>query len=827
MGLMRDKQPTQYRDFMDQRRWHYELSRRHDGSFGILGGGGYDVEKWGVAYGWAYTVPRKKLRIFGAPSTKFSKPYQLPKQPWGTEADNDFLSLEAVPDADGKKADLSGETLATGASIPFLRKFHGPETVSDELIRYYIHHQDYVIRQIAAAKVLGVNRGYIGWRAPGGTARPELMMEFLQSKSPRIRRAMFSAIDSAIVKEKMTDLLTDEVIDLAVKAVSDPEESWWVKDACLHVIGRAPADKVVPHLDLLLSYLDHSEWWLQNAAMNALTPLAADERTYRKVLPPIGELIRTNQRSALTLGLLHPIREKIRSASPEVQKLAVETLKESYTGYAGVKTAPGGQDISTTLDSHLEYIAGSLADVPGGLDVLYRIARQRYPDEILPYKEFFLAADPSQFGPELKKAITPIINDELIPEFVGRNRKRLGPLAALEVQSIVCGGRRDPMDQLVGLHERAGKTDYDWRMFLNLHESEWDYHTFDPIPSEQVPFDQLTCRYRQVTLPKGMETWFSTDFDATAAGWKTGRSPFGNYMGKIPDGPFSKCSEKCVGPVCYGATPIHTLWDKEVLLIRGTFDVPPLKEGHRYRMRVNHAVHVGNGNGYGIWINGKPFIEHDKTINRGGGEQPYGAFVTKEWVDELNKGKATIALKSFIRYNDKRDAKPTERIPQGRISLILEEQKLPPTGDDLVRKSAKVVPMLSAEWQQVQWAESNEERENAPMFRWDGEFVANPGVMDAWKQIGETPTIDEFDPEKPRKPRNPAFGDITLQNGGTTDDPIRIWSGDRLMDLDRYQALRMTPKTINGTDYLFVERGDFSNRHKEGWTSPLLVFERK
>ena len=473
----------------------------------------------------------QELRIFGAPPTKFSKPYQLPKQPWSTEADNDFLSLEAVPDADGKKADLSGETLATGASIPFLRKFHGPETVSDELIRYYIHHQDYVIRQIAAAKVLGVNRGYIGWRAPGGTARPELMMEFLQSKSPRIRRAMFSAIDSAIVKEKMTDLLTDEVIDLAVKAVSDPEESWWVKDACLHVIGRAPADKVVPHLDLLLSYLDHSEWWLQNAAMNALTPLAADKRTYRKVLPPIGELIRTNQRSALTLGL--PIREKIRSASPEVQKLAVETLKESYTGYAGVKTAPGGQDISSTLDSHLEYIAGSLADVPGGLDVLYRIARQRYPDEILPYKEFFLAADPSQFGPELKKAITPIINDELIPSLSEETASAWvrWPPSRCRTSCAEDGGIRwiNSLDST-----NDGTTDYDWRMFLNLHESEWDYHTFDPIPSEQVPFDQLTCRYRQVTLPKGMETWFSTDFDATAAGWKTGRSPSATTWEKSP-----------------------------------------------------------------------------------------------------------------------------------------------------------------------------------------------------------------------------------------------------------------------------------------------------
>ncbi|MCH2065490.1 MAG: DUF6288 domain-containing protein, partial [Roseibacillus sp.] len=38
MGLMREKKPRQYRDFMDNRKWHYDLSRRFDGSFGILGG---------------------------------------------------------------------------------------------------------------------------------------------------------------------------------------------------------------------------------------------------------------------------------------------------------------------------------------------------------------------------------------------------------------------------------------------------------------------------------------------------------------------------------------------------------------------------------------------------------------------------------------------------------------------------------------------------------------------------------------------------------------------------------------------------------------------
>ena len=33
MGLLKDKKPKQYRDFMDSRQWHYELSRRWDGSF--------------------------------------------------------------------------------------------------------------------------------------------------------------------------------------------------------------------------------------------------------------------------------------------------------------------------------------------------------------------------------------------------------------------------------------------------------------------------------------------------------------------------------------------------------------------------------------------------------------------------------------------------------------------------------------------------------------------------------------------------------------------------------------------------------------------------
>ncbi|MDX1683528.1 MAG: DUF6288 domain-containing protein, partial [Phycisphaeraceae bacterium] len=38
MGLVRDKRPAQYRSFMDERRWMYELARTHDGLFGWAAG---------------------------------------------------------------------------------------------------------------------------------------------------------------------------------------------------------------------------------------------------------------------------------------------------------------------------------------------------------------------------------------------------------------------------------------------------------------------------------------------------------------------------------------------------------------------------------------------------------------------------------------------------------------------------------------------------------------------------------------------------------------------------------------------------------------------
>ena len=67
---------------------------------------------------------------------------------------------------------------------------------------------------------------------------------------------------------------------------------------------------------------------------------------------------------------------------------------------------------------------------------------------------------------------------------------------------------------------------------------------------------------------------------------------------------------------------------------------------------------------------------------------------------------------------------------------------------------------------------------------------------------------------------------MTFKDNSQTDKALWIWSGNTLMDLDRYQALKMTVRKIDGSDYLFIEAGGFSNRNPAGWQSPWYVMQR-
>ncbi|UCG48398.1 MAG: hypothetical protein JSU94_01225, partial [Phycisphaerales bacterium] len=266
-------------------------------------------------------------------------------------------------------------------------------------------------------------------------------------------------------------------------------------------------------------------------------------------------------------------------------------------------------------------------------------------------------------------ALAPIIMDGMAPGYIAdpRNNAALLSEAGGEKPARVSQFLRGAIYRLTSFYRAAGVHDYDWHVFgPDLRKVEWEYFSFDP--KETLPREKGR-RFRKVTYPEGMENWFAPDFDAKKAGWKSGLPPFGQLDGKL-----APLSSSCSAPFCgCGQTP-KTLWEKEVLMIRGAFDIPRLKEGQRYRIVVGGSAHVNAGEGYAIYVNGKLLAQSSDGVGKRQGGQPRGGFIYNDFRDEFRGRKVTIAGMSFLRYNNPKGSIP----PRGHFSLWIEEAKTPP-----------------------------------------------------------------------------------------------------------------------------------------------------
>ncbi len=807
MALLPEKKPLQYREFMDHRQWHYDLSRRYDGSFGILGGAGYDTTEWGSCYPWAYTFPRKTLRIMGAPPSKFSKTYQLPARPWGNEADDAFISLEPVADASGQRQDISKEILTKDSSRPLIISLNQKD-LSDDEIRRYAHHPEFLIRHMVTNNAAGLTCDYM-FPKPGPRVRPELLEEFCKHSDPRVRYAGFR---SAVKPFDSNADWSKRLFDLAIVHLKDENESWFVKDACLALVQRGTPDMIVPHADLLLSYLKHPEQWLQNGALNALTQVATDERVAEKVLPPMGELFSKTARQSTTMGPLHALREKLSTAPEKVRAVALKSMGGAYQNYSGGSAWIGGQDMTNHRKETLENLATALAGVPGGFDVLYEFAQEQFPGDPLPHDELFLSAESEKFGPKLQKAIQPLIREKLIYQYIGVNRRKILSDLSNSKQS---GTVTDTIDGLVSLYQKVGVTEHDWKPFgPDLKNAPWSYFSFDP--KEEQKYDLTPWRYRTVSYPAGMETWFAKDFDPTKAGWKKGQFPIGQFQGKLTTNG---------GRNPWNETP-RTLWEKEVLLVSGSFDIPAPKPNHSYRLRVQTGQGVGAGDGFKIYLNGKPLVESKAGLGRREGDNIRGGWITPEFAGEFSKGPVTLAATSFLRYGD-RAIVQMPPVPQGIFSLWLEERKLPPLDATVLTKAATFVPMLSSDWQDLQNPDNPATDPDEGKFRYDGTFVSNPKVTGTWTTVALVTSAADFDPKAKPKPDRSPIREISFNDDGSTNNSRWIWSAATLMDLESGVAHKITSQSIEGTDYLIIESGGFSAKNPVGWQTQLMVMKRK
>ena len=272
-------------------------------------------------------------------------------------------------------------------------------------------------------------------------------------------------------------------------------------------------------------------------------------------------------------------------------------------------------------------------------------------------------------------ALSPIVIDGIAASYIAnpRHNKALLAEAKGERPQRATQFLRGAMFGLINCYNSVGIHDYDWHAFgPDLVNMQWDHTSFDP---KETLSKEKGNRYRKVTYPTGMEDWFAADFDPSKAGWKTGLPPFGQLDGKLE--PLRACDKHSH---CRCGVKPNTLWEKEVLLVRGTFDIPPLKEGHRYRVVLGGSNHVNSGEGFAIYINGKLFAESKTGVPNRQGGQPRGGHVYADFRDEFKGGPVTIAATSFLRYNNPRGPHP----PRGHLSLWMEEQKIPPLKEMVV-----------------------------------------------------------------------------------------------------------------------------------------------
>lgn len=260
----------------------------------------------------------------------------------------------------------------------------------------------------------------------------------------------------------------------------------------------------------------------------------------------------------------------------------------------------------------------------------------------------------------------PYLLENIIPDFVANpaNQTILASLASSERPKRADQMLNDKFDDLVIYYNAAGIRDYDWKPFgPDLRDLEWQYLSFDP--AETLPVEKRP-RYRKITLPAGCDAWATPDFVA-GADWKKGLPPFGQNGGKLA--PLRACERG----VCGCGEPPRSLWDKEVLLARGTFEISAFKAGHRYRIVVGGSAHVMTGEGYALYVNGKLLAESGSGVPNRQGGVPRGGHVYADFHQDFQGGKVTLAVKSFLQLAAKAPIPPA-----GHLTVWIEEQKLPP-----------------------------------------------------------------------------------------------------------------------------------------------------
>jgi Carbohydrate esterase, sialic acid-specific acetylesterase len=293
------------------------------------------------------------------------------------------------------------------------------------------------------------------------------------------------------------------------------------------------------------------------------------------------------------------------------------------------------------------------------------------------------APTPEQIAASLA-ATKPMLIDGLLAGFVADPRNQ--PI----VQSLLKQAQPKPakipeylddaLDDAVAYFQQAGIEEYDWKpVIAEMKTSTWDYLGFDLVnspykikPSTDPKIKTAKPGSFEITLPAGTENWFAPEFDVKKAGWKNGQAPFGMKMAESVPEAEAWLSKYPLYPMKRNM-PTTVIGD-DVVLLRKTIELPPIKEGHRYRIRLDGSIHANSGEGYAIYVNGKQLTEMKRGVNGWRRQGLRGSHVWQENLEDFQGGKVTIAIANFPMS----DFDPDYYLPAiGPLSVWVEEQKLP------------------------------------------------------------------------------------------------------------------------------------------------------
>jgi hypothetical protein len=281
-------------------------------------------------------------------------------------------------------------------------------------------------------------------------------------------------------------------------------------------------------------------------------------------------------------------------------------------------------------------------------------------------------------------ATKPMVLDGLMRSYLTneRNQKKLEGafVAPLPKPEKFPDYLEDPVDDVVAFFEEAGIDTYSWKPVLpEMHKTNWDIFGFDiannpyELP-EPKKGEKVKPAPVELKVPAGQENWFAQNFDAKKAGWKNAPAPFGKSVPK--EWPEEVAWMPVRYPWMYPAERPQptTVTPNNTLLMRGTFDLPPAKKGHRYRVRIIGSINANSGEGFTIYANGKPMGERKNGVTAWRRQGLSGSHVWSDFMDDFKGGNVTLAIANYPMSN----YVPGANLPAiGPLSVTIEEQKLP------------------------------------------------------------------------------------------------------------------------------------------------------